>query len=161
MKVPLLLLSLALAGCATTTIDTPGAATKAMPAGQVTSTLPSELGTSHPALLRAWQTKDAPAMRPYYTEDVVVDTRTARFAGWHEVVDRWITPTLQNMTGFMAMPTSFTRSGEEILEQGRYSFQMLQDGQTVDVSGVYAQRWQRQQSGLWRVKSASLISEPN
>jgi hypothetical protein len=36
---------------------------------------------------------------------------------------------------------------------------MTQDGTTQEVRGAYAQRWQRQPNGSWRVVSANIVSD--
>jgi ketosteroid isomerase-like protein len=159
MKTPLLLISLFLAtGCAAGSQNR--TETKAMPdeGGTATSVLPAELSTAHAGLLRAWQGKDPLAMRPYYADDAVVVTRTDRFEGWYELQTRWLTPTLQQLSGFMAMPTSFKRVGAVIHEQGRYSYRMVENGREQEFEGVYAQQWQQQQNGHWRVTAATVTA---
>jgi ketosteroid isomerase-like protein len=86
-------------------------------------------------------------------------TSTDRYSGWNDMHARWLTPTLKGMSNFMAMPTNFTREGDDIIETGRYSFTMTQDGTSQNVTGRYAQRWQRQPNGNWRVATANIVSE--
>src|SRR5919106_4153587 len=95
----LLMLTLVFAGCASTSEE------------DVVVTVPTEIATVHPALLRAWQGTDPNAFRVYFTENAVVVTPEARFTGWSEIHTQWITPVLPGMSKFTATPTAFTREG--------------------------------------------------
>lgn len=123
--------------------------------------LPSELSVAHPALYRAWQGTDPMAMRAYYTDNALIVTSTDRYSGWNDISTRWLTPRLKNMSAFMAMPQSFTREGDEIVETGRFTFTTTVDGKAQNVKGAYAQRWQRQANGMWRIVSANVVTEEN
>jgi ketosteroid isomerase-like protein len=157
----LLLSAAALASCSARS-DSFTTNTQALPSGEArtTATLPAELSVAHPALYRAWQGNDPLAMRPWYAENARIITSTAEYNGWEDMHTRWLTPTLKGMSDFLAMPSSFTREGNDIIEMGRYSFRMTQDGTVQQVRGAYAQRWQRQPNGNWRVVSANIVSEP-
>jgi ketosteroid isomerase-like protein len=156
-----LLLSAAAVLACTSRSDTISADKGALPSAdaRTSSALPAELGTAHPALYRAWQGNDPNAMRPYYVDHALIVTSTDRYSGWQDIHSRWLTPTLKGMSNFMAMPSSFRREGNDIVEQGRYSFRMTQDGKVQDSSGAYAQRWQRQSNGTWRVVSANILND--
>ena len=156
----LLLAAAAVAGC-TARSDTMPADSRTLPSAEATTAdiLPSELAVAHPALYRAWQGNDPMAMRPWYTDNALIVTSSDRYTGWNDMHTRWLTPTLKGMSNFMAMPASFTREGDDIVETGRYSFTMTQDGKVQEVRGRYAQRWQRQSNGNWRVVSANIVSD--
>jgi ketosteroid isomerase-like protein len=137
------MLSLVAAGCATSSeLDV--------------ASLPSELTTAVPALLAAWQGDNVVAFEPYYAENVIVVTPTDRYSGWSDVRARWITPALPAMTNFRATDQTFTREGNDIIETGRYSYTITQDGRTENMRGSFAQRWQRQADGSWRVASVAV-----
>lgn len=159
MRTPLSLISLILvAGCATAPQNHTDV--KAMPNAdaEARSLLPPELSTAHSGLLRAWQGKDALALRPYFAADAVVVTRTDRFEGWAALHTGWLTPLLPQLSGFMAMPSSFKRVGDVIQEQGRYSYYVVEDGRERQVEGVYAHEWKQQDSGQWKVALARMTA---
>lgn len=137
------LLALVISGCATTTSTDYANA-------------PSELATAAPALLRAWQGTDAAAFRPYYSDNVIVVTATDRYSGWNDVHSRWITPGLGALSNFRTSGVTFTREGSDIIETGRYSYRVTQEGRTQNMTGAFAQRWQRQTDGSWRVVSVNV-----
>lgn len=118
--------------------------------------MPAELNVAHSGLYRAWQGDDALAMRPYYADDAVIVTPSDRYTGWQDIQTRWLVPTLKDITDFMAMPTSFTRNGDEIVEVGRYMFTMTRDGKSQDQRGTYSQRWKLQPSGMWRLTAVNI-----
>ena len=155
----LLLSAAALSSCATpsNSITTKAAASAD---ARTAATLPGELSVAHPALYRAWQGKDPLAMRPWYVDNALIVTTTDIYRGWNDMLTRWLEPTLKGMSNFMAMPTSFTREGDDIIEVGRYSFTVTQDNVAQEVRGGYAQRWQRQPNGNWRVATANIVREP-
>jgi ketosteroid isomerase-like protein len=157
MRIAMLVLTVALASCASRPV-TPVADKSALPNADP-AMLPAELASVHPGLYRAWQGDDPTAMRPYYADHAVIVTPTDRFTGWNDMQTRWLTPTLKSMSGFMAMPSSFTREGADIIERGRYSFSTTQKGTLQDVHGNYAQRWQLSPSGLWRVVSVNIVAD--
>jgi ketosteroid isomerase-like protein len=156
----LLLTAVITTSCAHRT-DFPTSNTMAMPDddAHVMVAVPSELVATHPALLRAWQGEDPNALRPFYADNAIIVTPTERYAGWNDMNARWITPTLQVASNFMAMPSSFVREGNDIIENGRYHFSITKDGQVHAMKGRYAHRWQRQPDGTWRVVSANLVEE--
>lgn len=137
-----LLLALVIGGCATTTTDYANA--------------PSELATAAPALLRAWQGTDAAAFRPYYTDNVVVVAPSGRYSGWNEVHTSWITPAMGAISNFRTSGVTFTREGNDIIETGRYSYRVTQEGNVQNMTGSFAQRWQRQADGTWRVVAVNV-----
>ena len=117
---------------------------------------PAELTTAAPALLRAWQGDDISAFSPYYAENVVVVTPTDRYTGWADVRGRWITPGLPVISDFNLSNVNFSREGNDIIETGRYTYIATQDGRSERMRGSYAQRWQRQTDGSWRVVSVNV-----
>ena len=142
-----------LAGCATSQLPLNQ---KSAPPGSETYGLPAELAVVHPALYRGWQGDDAAALRPYYADNAVIKTSTDSFEGWETIHSRWLTPTLNKISGFMATPTSFTREGDTIVERGWYHIALTEAGETQAARGTYEQRWQRSENGLWRVVSAHI-----
>lgn len=160
MRVAPLCLMIVLAGCASR-VPLPGIATKASPGPDtgIAFSLPDELSATHPALLRAWQGKDPDALRPFYAEDAEIITTEDRFQGWALIRQRWLAPLLQNMSGFLGMPSSFTRADGDIVENGRYSMRLLVNGRVQDVTGVYSRRWHRQPGGRWQIVSSSMLDE--
>ena len=159
MRIAVLVLATALASCASRS-DTPATNKSALPSADA-ATMPAELASVHAGLYRAWQGNDPLAMRPYYADHAVIVTPDDRFVGWNDMQTRWLTPTLKSMSSFMAMPASFTREGQDIVERGRYSFRTTQDNVVQDRHGSYAQRWQLSPSGLWRVVSVNIVADEN
>ena len=160
MRTPTLLLAVVLAGCASR-VDLPQTSTKAMPVPEtgIMFELPHELGAVHPALLRAWQGKQPDALRPFYAASAEIITAARRFNGWSEIREHWLVPLLQHMNGFLAMPSSFTRASEDIVENGHYSMRLIVNGRFRDVSGIYSRRWQRQPAGSWQIVSSSMLDD--
>ncbi|HEX6560292.1 MAG TPA: nuclear transport factor 2 family protein, partial [Longimicrobiales bacterium] len=101
-------------------------------------TIPDELATQAPGLLRAWQGQDAAAVLAYYADNAVVVSPEGRFTGSAEIQSKWIAPALPMISSFVASPTTFTREGNDIIESGRYSHMMTMDGKTSKVSGGYS-----------------------
>ena len=122
------------------------------------TTLPAELASVHPALFRAWQGDDAASLRPYFAPNAVITTSTGYYRGWEEIAARWLAPTLRMTSGFIAEPTSFTYEDGDIVERGRYATSLEENGRTVPARGAYAQRWQRDQDGRWRIVSANIFA---
>jgi ketosteroid isomerase-like protein len=112
---------------------------------------PPELAAAHPALIAAWRGTDPAAFRPYFADKAIVVTAEDQFTGWEDIQARWITPALPMMSSFALTGVAFAREGADIVETGRYSFQMTMEGESESVNGIYAQRWQRQPDGSWRV----------
>jgi hypothetical protein len=158
MRIAVLVLTAALAVSCASRSDTPAAHKSALP-NAAAANLPTELATLHPGLYRAWQGNDPTAMRPYYADHAVIITPSGRFTGWSDMHTRWLTPTLKSMSSFMAMPNTFTRDGNDIIERGRYSFRTTQNGVEQEVRGAYAQRWQLSPSGLWRIVSVNIVAD--
>ena len=121
--------------------------------------MPAELNIAHSGLYRAWQGDDAMAMRPYYTDDAVVVATSGRYTGWQDIHTRWLVPTLKDISDFMAMPSSFTRNGDEIVEVGRYMFTITRDGKTEQQRGTYSQRWRLQPNHMWRLTSVNIAKQ--
>ena len=137
-----ILISLVVAGCATSSeMDT--------------ARIPSELATAVPALQRAWQGDDVSVFQPLYAENVIVVTPTDRYTGWTDVRTRWLAG-LPAVTDFRSWDLTFTREGNDIIETGRYSFTLTQDGRPQAMRGSFAQRWQRGADGNWRVVSINV-----
>lgn len=133
-----------------------GCAAQGEMADGVTVTVPTELNTQQPGLLRAWQGTSPDAIGNYYAPHAVVVLPSGRLTGWDQIRTQWITPALPTMSGFTATPTGFTREGNDIIETGRYSYVATVDGRRENRSGVFAHRWQRQPDGSWRVVSATI-----
>ena len=114
---------------------------------------PPELTAAVPAMLRAWQGDDVNAFRALYADNVVVEAQGERYSGWNDVRTRWIEPALPAMSDFRSTDLVFERQGNDIIERGRYSFRITSDGGSETFAGAFAQRWQRQSDGTWKVVS--------
>lgn len=159
-RTAILLASIMAAGCASN-VETPAdtvqpSATTATATVQANLTVPTEIATQQPGLLRAWQGTDPLAIRSYYADHAVVITPTTRYTGWKDIHARWVVPNMKVMSEFTATPAAFTRSGNDIIETGTYSFRANQGGQVQDMKGAYIHRWQRMADGSWLVVSASV-----
>jgi ketosteroid isomerase-like protein len=132
------LISLVLAGCASSSETD-------------SSNIPSELATAVPATLRAFQGTDVSPFDALYAENIIVVTPTDRYTGLSDVRTRWLAPFLPAKTDFRSSDLIFTREGNDIIEQGRYSFKITQDGKVQTMRGAFAQRWQRQPDGTWKI----------
>lgn len=119
-------------------------------------TLPTEIATVHPTLIRAWQGTDVAVFQPLFADSAVVVTPDARYTGWTEIRTGWIEPSLPGMSAFVATPTAFTREGDVIVETGTYSFNMKQDTGVQAMKGTYTQRWSRMPDGSWRITSVTI-----
>ena len=149
--------ALALAACARTDLGpVPVAAPGPAPAVTAEVTVPTEIATLHPGLLRAWQGTDVAVFQPYFADNAVVVTPDARYTGWTEIRTRWIEPSLPVMSAFVATPTAFTREGDVIVETGTYSFNMKQDAGVQAMRGTYSHRWSRMPVGSWKIISATI-----
>lgn len=117
--------------------------------------VPTELAAVHAAAIAAWHGTDAAALRPYYADNAVVVTGTERYTGWEDMHTRWLTPSIGNMRNLEIVPLSFTRDGADIIETGRYEFEMTVEGEAQEMAGTYSQRWQRGTDGTWRIVSVT------
>ena len=115
--------------------------------------VPAELRTAVPAVQRGWENGDVNALRPFYADNVVVEAAGERYSGWNDVRTRWLEPAFPVMSGFRSTDLVFDREGADIIERGRYSFTLTADGRMERASGAFAQRWQRQPDGSWKVVS--------
>ena len=118
--------------------------------------VPTELSTAYPGLARGWVALNAEAIRPYYAENAVIVLPQTQFNGWNDMHTRWLAPNLSNMRNFSTSGVTFTREGNDIIETGRYSYSVLQGGSSEKRQGAFANRWQRQPDGSWRVVSATI-----
>ncbi len=125
----------------------PGANVRAM-------SLPPRIVSPQIGLVRAWMGEDISAFEPFFAEHAIVETPNGRFTGWTEIRNRWIEPLLPNISNFSATPTIVKEEGGDIIENGRYSYKITENGQTRTVRGTYAHRWSEMPDGSWRIVSA-------
>lgn len=151
MRSAILLLALAASACgASTQLET-----QSMPAAAAV-TVPGELATQNPGLLRAWQGKDPAALHPYIADYAIITTDSGTYKGWEEIQSKWVAPSLSMISDFNATPTAFTHDGNDIVEYGKYSLKMSMNGQTQNVMGGYSHRWRKMSDGSWKVISANI-----
>lgn len=117
--------------------------------------VPSEISAQVAGLERGWLSGQPDAVRPYYSSRAVVVTSTDRYTGWEDIRTRWLAG-MSDISDMQITTTGISREGNDIIETGRYSFQLRTEDGPQRVNGVFAHRWQRESDGTWRVVSATV-----
>jgi hypothetical protein len=152
------MLASVLAGCAVTPYPT-FTAKSSLPAPPVPEALmPTDLVDVHGALLLAWHSGDARALRPYFADHAVITTSTGYYRGWPEIESKWLTPTLGRIADLTVQPTRFTEEDGDLVERGWLRVMVTEDNKKKEERRAYAQRWRRSDSGTWRIVSANIAA---
>lgn len=123
------------------------------------TTVPAQLRTAHSGYLAAWNGEDPAAVGSFLTDDVHGVIGADTHHGRAQLVSAWVQPNLPTLSNLTAMPESFTVSGNQITERGRYRFQASPPGGSpMMVGGTYTHVWTRQPDGSWRI-SAMTVSD--
>jgi hypothetical protein len=155
----LLMLASAIAGCAVAPYESLSFTEKSAlsaPSSYPETFMPGDLVDDHTALLVAWHSGNAAALRPYYAGNAVLTTSTGYYRGWSEIESRWLAPTLKKITDLTISPKRFTDEHGEVVERGWLRVTVTENGKTKREHRPYAQRWQRKDDGKWRIVAVNI-----
>ncbi len=116
---------------------------------------PEEVASQHTGIERAWTSLDATAILPYYSERAVVMTDSDTYNGANDIRTRWL-PGIADLSYMRLRTTGWSREGSDIVETGTYRYEVTTDDGTQEMSGGYANRWQRESDGTWRIVSTRI-----
>jgi uncharacterized protein (TIGR02246 family) len=118
---------------------------------------PADLMSAQEQYLASWNGSDPAAVAAYFTEDATATVGDNTYNGIAEIRDVWAGENVAAVSDLEAEPESFSRSGDDFMEEGTYSHTFTPpEGDVQTVTGRYTVTWTRAADGQWRIRSTTV-----
>ena len=129
-------------------------------AAGTTTEAPAEIAGPNRDYIASFNGEDPAAAGAFFTEDAVVIDDDSTYTGRAQIQERWVTPNLPVISDLRVSEQRFERTGEAIVESGRYNLMVTPPGQSAQaVGGSYSHTWTRAPDGTWKIRSATIRSD--